>query len=177
MPWEIPRETNVWIDPYKPNVKTEEKLLWFAFLNKWYQIFFKNPYFYIRWFPTSGYGYYCRHKIDDIRVVLADPVFTNTTFLEIVDDIEKRVIEGFGFSSLFEYQKEYFMLIGFWMFANSSKINNSQQNCYVKFEHIYQYKDISNNDVDNDIGNPFRTIVQWEHLKYFQVLVCSNMNL
>ena len=109
--------------------------------------------------------------------MLADPVFTNTTFLEIIDDIEKGVIEGFGFSSLFKYQKEYFMLIGFWMFANSSKINNSQQNCYVKFEHIYQYKDISNNDVDNDIGNPFRTIVQWEHLKYFQVLVCSNMNL
>ena len=166
LPWEIPSERELWVDPFSDLTRPYEEIkkckeLWLGYLTKWYIIFFKNPYFYLKWSDENGYGYYCRFKIDDIRVVLQDPIFRYLTFLESITEVDKEILEAFGFSSFFEYStveetkiSPWSILVGFFMIANSSKSVN--HDCPIYFEHVYQF-DVD--EVDCKIGYPYRTIV------------------
>lgn len=172
LPWRLGGEARDWIMPFSdvPNT-TESRELCFGWLDLWYQVFFENPFFYIKWTEEDGYGYYSRAYICDIRPVLQEPVFRHKTFLEKVTEFEMEILKLFGFSSFFMYDfdgvTEWYLLIGFWMMANSSRPNNSQPNCPIFFEHMYQF--FNHQDPDCEVGGEYRTIAETRLRNFVEV--------
>ena len=167
LPWNSPNtDKELWNNPFldlsRPVEELEkENVIWRQLLTKWHSLFFKNPYFYLKWTEEDGYGYYCIAKIDDIRVVLQDPVFLHSTFLESITEVDKEILSAFGFCSFFEYVSSderkispWSLLSGFLTMCNSSK--SIKSDCPIYFEHVYQY---DNDEIDCVIGSPYRTIV------------------
>jgi len=171
LPWLLPSEKELWGNPFmnnkerieeKEETKVKDEEVWRAYLTKWYKLFFKNSIFYPKWSEEDGYGLYCRNDIIDIRIVLQDPILLYGTFLESITEVDKEVLEAFGFCSFFEYKtadeskiSPYSVLCGLLMLANSSQ--QVLPDCPISFEHVYQFDD--DNEVDCNIGDPYRTIV------------------
>ena len=172
LPWNGLEQEN-WIypglcDDENRIIRERNKKLWFKLLDRWYEIFFKNPHFYLKWSELDGWGWYLRHHVDDIRTILNSDVMRNSTFMESITEFQMEILKAFGFRSFFRYHNQgspdssLWIVYGFWWFANSRFYSP------IRFDHLYDVNEI--NDCDDVIRLPYRSMVQWYRRVWEEVL-------
>ena len=145
------------------------KLLWFHHLDHWYEVFFQNPHFYLRWSEEDGWGWYLRHDVNDIRVILNSTVMQNSTFVESIQESDMEILMAFGFRSFFRYtnnpgsqSSDWWICYGLLWFANSCDYSP------ISFDHLYDCFQVD--DPDSVTGLPYRSMVQWYRRVWNEVI-------
>jgi hypothetical protein len=163
LPWEIPANRQFWIHQTllcpEDTIQEERTLkMWFKLLSQWYNIFFKNPFWHLRWSIHDGYGcYHSTNGLDIEEILNIELNERRTTFLEPISDEEAFFFEECKFGSIFYYGGKNYILYGFWMMCNSNKVTYPHNP--IGFKHLYEIQSV--NDPDSTIGKPFRTMVEW----------------
>ena len=106
LPWNMIPENENWIFPGfaeddNPVIRERSKKLWFKLLDYWFEVFYQNPHFYLKWSEHNGWGWYVRHHIRDIRHLLSFERMIRSTFVESITEVEMEILKAFGFRSFF----------------------------------------------------------------------------
>lgn len=150
-------------------------------MTKWYVIFFKNTWFYLKWTKESGFGWYLREHVHDITEVLDSDEMAFVTFIDFITEIEKVILEAFGFGSFYKVSdtntqsSKWYVLFGFGMLINSSNYFNYTNGyldnvfCVIYFENMYEYPVLEEPD---SIGHgSYRTMVEFQYKCYDKVYI------
>jgi hypothetical protein len=157
-------ERERWIPPgyaqeENPILRQRAKIIWFKLLDYWFEVYFQNPHFYLRWTELNGWGWYLRHHVPDIRVILNSHVMRHTSFVESIQPEDKRYLERLGFKSFFYYNNpgtpssNLWIIFGFLWFCNTDEFSP------IWFDHLHDVVD--HTEPDSVVGLPYRSIAQW----------------
>lgn len=172
LPWRIFDPTRTWffpghLDHSNKEIKERNETIWLNLLDYWFDVFFQNPFFYLKWNIDDGWGWYHRNDYHNIQELLNAPIMHHHTFVESISEVEVEILKSFGFGSFFLYNtpgsqtSEWWIIFGFWMMGNSS-IHSP-----LWFEHLYEFNILG--DPDSIIGLPYRTMVTLTRRKWIEV--------
>jgi hypothetical protein len=175
LPWNTGSmaERETWIYPSyledigNDTLRERAKLIWFKQLDYWFEVYFQNPYFYLRWTELTGWGWYLRRDVLDIRVVLNSHVMKHNSFVESVQEMDKEYLERLGFKSFFRYNNpgtpssDLWIVGGFLWFANRDEYSP------IWFDHLHDVVDAG--EPDSVVGLPYRFIGQWYRIVWTEV--------
>jgi hypothetical protein len=171
LPWSDTNQYKKWVpnDIFKIKDKAEKEkqiAIWIELFNLWYNILFKNPYFYIKYDVNNGYGVYGRDDIVLTNALLSEKMYRHCTFLESITNYQYEMLKCLGLDSFLKINEnnkkksDTYILFGLWFFCNSKKGSSS----HIYFSWGYEYENIEYDSL-NRIGEHYRTIIEVEHRK------------
>lgn len=148
LPWNRSDESERWIYPgfaeaiIQANRERSIKL-WFKLMDFWFEVFYMDPNFYLKWSEEDGWGQYYRDYIPDIRVVLDSKGMLYSTFVESVGEVEIAVLDALGFASFFRYDNPGTPTSNTWIVFGKLMMSNSIEDSPIWFDHLYDRADVN----------------------------------